>query len=120
MEDRAPDPIWSSAPRFVVELIAWVATPWALWSNSAVLAIVSVVVLIGVPTLIGMPGVKNQPPAVAVGPAAAIAVELIQPVAAVASSIAAWSWPVGIGVLALSVAMLALQAQRWRWMLGRP
>jgi hypothetical protein len=118
VEDRAPDGISSSAPRFVVELIAWVATPWALWQHSIVLAIASVVVLIGVPTLVGMPGVKNQPPAVAVGPVAAFAVELIQPAAAVVSSGVAWAWVVAIGVLALSLAMLVLQVPRWRWMLG--
>jgi hypothetical protein len=85
----APDDIRSSAPRFVVELIAWVATPWTLWEHSIVLAIASVAVLIGIPTLIGMPDVKNQPTVVAVGPVAAIAVELIQPAAAVISSGAA-------------------------------
>jgi hypothetical protein len=116
---QAPDGILSSAPRFVVELTAWVATPWALWPHSIILAIVSVVVLIGIPTVIGMPGVKNQPPAVAVGPVAAIAVEVIQPAAAVTSSAVAWSWIVAIGVLVLSVVMLVLQAPRWRWMLAR-
>ncbi|MCW2751553.1 MAG: hypothetical protein JWR83_2663 [Aeromicrobium sp.] len=119
MVDLATDELSSSAPRFVVELIAWVASPLALWSHSVVLAIASVVVLIGVPTLIGMPGVKNQRPAVAVGPVAAIAVELIQPVAAVISSVAVWSWLVGVGVLVLSLAMLVLQLPRWRWMLRR-
>jgi hypothetical protein len=119
MVDRAPDGISSSAPRFLVELIAWVATPWALWSHSIILAIASVVVLIGVPTFVGMPGVKNQPPALAVGPIAAIAVDLIQPAAAVISSGAAWSWVAAIGVLALSMVMLVLQLPRWRWMLGR-
>ena len=120
MGDRAPDPIWSSAPRFVVELIAWVATPLALWSHSIVLAIASVVLLIGVPTLVGMPGAKNHTPTFTVGAPGAIAVELIQPVAAVASSVALWSWPVGIDVLVACLAVLGLQVPRWRWMLGRP
>ena len=120
MAVRAPDGIVSSAPRFVVELIAWVATPWALWSHSIALAIVSVVVLIGIPTLVGMPGVKNHPPAFAVGPVVAIAVELIQPVAAVISSGIAWSWLAAIGVLAFALVMLVLQIPRWRWMMGRP
>ena len=119
MADRAPDGIASSAPRFIIELIAWVATPWALWSHSIALAIASVGVLIGIPTLVGMPGVKDQPPALAVGPAVAIAVELIQPVAAVISSGVAWSWLAAIGVLAFALAMLALQVPRWRWMVRR-
>jgi hypothetical protein len=118
MAGRAPDGIASSAPRFVIELIAWVATPWALWSHSIALAIASVV-LIGIPALVGMPGVKNQPPALAVGPVMAIVAEFLQPVAAVISSGVAWSWPAAIGVVAFALAMLVLQVPRWRWMLDR-
>lgn len=91
-----------------------------MWSHSIVLAVASVIVLIGVPTLVGMPGVKNHAPAITVGPVAAIAVELVQPVAAIVSSGVAWSWVGAIGALALSLVMLVLQVPRWRWMLGRP
>ncbi|MET9237223.1 hypothetical protein OIE90_00390 [Streptomyces cellulosae] len=42
-----PDDRRASALRFATELVAWVATPWALSRQSWVLAVVSVVVRIG-------------------------------------------------------------------------
>jgi hypothetical protein len=44
--------------RFATELVAWVATPWALASHAWLLPVLSVVVLIGLPTLFSTPGDK--------------------------------------------------------------
>ena len=44
------------ALRFLTELIAWVAVPWALWPHGPALAIAAVVLLIGLPTVLSTPG----------------------------------------------------------------
>lgn len=62
------DPVRGSL-RFLAELVAWVAVPWALWPHSALLAIVAVLLLI-VPSLVcGAPGDRPgcDPPIAAPG-----------------------------------------------------
>src|SRR4051812_8571124 len=90
----APDALWMSAPRFVAEIIAWVAAPWALARSglpaSWLLAVLSVVVLIGVPTVFGTPGAKAQRTRVAVPGLAGIGLEVGQFAVAVVASWAAW------------------------------
>src|SRR5262249_21689985 len=49
----APDTIVAAAPRFLIEIVAWVATPWALAPHSIVLAVLADVLLIGLPTVDG-------------------------------------------------------------------
>jgi hypothetical protein len=41
--------------RFLAELIAWVATPWALWPRSIPLAVGAVVLLIALPAVVSTP-----------------------------------------------------------------
>ena len=48
----------ASALRFATELVAWVATPWALAGYSWLLAALSAVLLIGLPTVLSTPGDK--------------------------------------------------------------
>src|SRR5690242_16562253 len=78
----APDPLSVSAPRFLVEIIAWIAVPWALSTYSVWLAVLADVLLIGLPTVFGMPGAKKQRNPVSIPARPAIALELLQPVAA--------------------------------------
>jgi hypothetical protein len=112
----APDDLTASVPRFLVEVIAWMAAPWALWSTSAVLAIAAVAVLIAVPTIVGQPGAKKQRVPIAVPAAVAIGVELIQPVVAVVASAFAWPSWITVIVVVLAVIAGAAQLRRWRWM----
>ena len=113
----AADPLYVSSPRFLVELIAWVATPWALVPHSIVLAIVADAILIGLPTIFGMPGAKKQRNPIAVSGIPAIAIELLQSVAACVAAFAAWPEPLAWCVLALVGVAAFLQRKRWRWML---
>src|SRR6185312_14015700 len=46
------------ALRFATEIVAWVATPWALAAHSPVLAGVALLLLIGLPTVFVTPGDK--------------------------------------------------------------
>jgi len=120
VEDAAPDTLVRSAPRFLVELVAWVAAPWALVGHSVALAVIAVVVLIGVPTIFGMPGAKKQSIRVAVSAPIAIALECAQAVVAVVAAVAIWPLPAAIAVAVVVVAAGVLQWRRWRWMLSRP
>jgi hypothetical protein len=115
----AVDSLGVSAPRFLVEIIAWVAAPWALAAYSIWLAVLADVLLIGLPTVFGMPGAKKQKNPVSIPARPAIALELLQPVAACVAAFVAWPPIVASLVLAVSLAACGLQLRRWRWMLTR-
>jgi hypothetical protein len=105
--------------RFLTELIAWVATPWALASHSIPLAVLSVIVLIGLPTVFGAPGDKATV-AVAVPGWVTIGLVLLQLVAAAVSSWLVWPLWVAVVTWALCAATVVTEARRWRWLAGRP
>ncbi|MEU6253027.1 hypothetical protein [Streptomyces sp. NPDC047043] len=112
-----PDDRRASALRFATELVAWVATPWALWSYSWPLAVFSLVVLIGLPTVFSTPGDKANV-IVAVPGWATILLVLLQLVAAVVS---AWSrFPVWAAALVslLAATTVVTELPRWRWLLA--
>lgn len=115
----ASDPLSVSLPRFLVELIAWVAAPWALAPHSIWLAVLADVLLIGLPTVFGMPGAKKQANPVPIPARPAIALELLQPVAACVAAFVAWPPVVASLVVVVSIAAVVRQLQRWRWMLAR-
>ena len=103
----------ASALRFGTELIAWVATPWAIGPHSIPLAVVADILLIGLPTVFGTPGDKRQV-MVAVPWYGTIGLVLLQLVAAVAASWVAWPMPVALVVTALAAATVVTEQPRWR------
>ncbi|MGW2644479.1 hypothetical protein ACWC2T_06045 [Streptomyces sp. NPDC001393] len=111
-DDRVP-----SAFRFATELVAWVATPWALAGYSWPLAVLAPVVLIGLPALFSTPGDKNKV-VLPVPGWVTIAFVLLQLAAAVAS--AWWLWPAwaAVPVTLLAGAALVTERPRWRWLLS--
>ncbi|MGW7379094.1 hypothetical protein [Streptomyces sp. NPDC054794] len=110
-----PDDRTASVLRFAVELVAWVATPWALAGHSWLLAVLSVVVLIGLPTCFSTPGDKVHV-IIAVPGWVTILLVLLQLVAAVASSWLAWPvWAAGLVTL-MAVVTLVTERRRWRWL----
>lgn len=115
-----PDDRLASALRFAVELVAWVATPWALAGHSWLLAALSVVLLIGLPTCFSTPGDKANV-IIAVPGGVTILLVLLQLVAAVASSWLAWpAWAAG-AVTLMAVLTLVTERRRWRWLVsGEP
>lgn len=101
--------------RFLAELIAWVATPWALWPHSIPLAVGAVVLLIALPAVFSTPGDRPGGD----GPVAApgIVTILLVLLQLVAASLAAWAiWPAGIAVAVtvLCVGVVATEQPRWR------
>lgn len=110
----------ASALRFATELIAWIATPWALAGFSTVLAVASVMVLIGLPTLFSTPGDKPGAPLVAVPGPATIALVVLQLAAATCAAWFAWPPAVAVVVSLLAVATVIAELPRWRWLLHAP
>lgn len=112
-----PDDRIASVLRFAAELVAWVATPWALSKYSWLLAVLAVVVLIGLPTVFSTPGDKAKV-ITAVSGTVTILLVVLQLAAA---AIAAWSaWPIYAAVLVslLVAATLVTERRRWQWLLA--
>ncbi|MFI6435255.1 hypothetical protein [Streptomyces sp. NPDC050759] len=113
-----PDDRAASALRFATELVAWVATPWALAGHSWLLAALSVVALIGLPTLFSTPGDKAGV-IIAVPGWTTILLVLLQLAAAVVSSWLAWPAWAAFSVTLLAAAALVTERRRWRWLIFR-
>ena len=113
-----PDDRLPSVLRFTTELVAWVATPWALAGHSWLLAALSVVVLIGLPTCFSTPGDKAKV-LVAVPGWVTILLVLLQLVAAVVSSWIAWPTWAAIVVSVLAAATVVTERRRWQWLAVR-
>jgi hypothetical protein len=113
-----PDDRIASVLRFASELVAWVATPWALSEYSWLPAVLAVVVLIGLPTVFSTPGDKNQV-IVPVPGAVTILLVMLQLVAAVVSAWLAWPVPAAALVSVLVATTLVTERRRWRWLISR-
>ncbi|WP_046588263.1 hypothetical protein [Streptomyces mangrovisoli] len=112
-----PDDRVASALRFTTELVAWVATPWALSAYSWPLAALAVVVLIGLPTVLATPGDKAQ----VIVPVPGWVTVLLVLLQLAAAAIAAWfAWPTYAAVLVwvLVGATLVTERRRRRWLLS--
>ncbi|MEQ0561479.1 hypothetical protein ABJI51_26250 [Amycolatopsis sp. NEAU-NG30] len=113
-----PDDRISSVFRFATELVAWVATPWALAGYSWPLAVLSVVVLIGLPTCFSTPGDKAKV-MVPVPGWVTILLVLLQLVAAAVSSWIAWPLWAAVVVTLLAAVTVVTEQPRWRWLAVR-
>jgi hypothetical protein len=113
-----PDDRLASVFRFATELVAWIATPWAIASRSVPLAVLSVVVLIGLPTLLSTPGDKRNVIVAVPGPVT-IALVLVQLAAAVVAAWVAWPAFAAVPVTVLAAITVVLELPRWRWLAFR-
>ncbi|TDB81965.1 hypothetical protein [Micromonospora sp. KC721] len=117
---RSPNrPGPASALRFATELVAWVATPWALAGHSVLLAVASVVVLVALPTVFATPGDKEQV-LVPVPGQVTIGLVLLHMAAAAVASWLAWPLPAAITVWILVAASVLAELPRWRWLICAP
>ena len=106
--------------RFAVELIAWIAGPWAVAEVSLWLAVPAVLILVGLPSLFSTVGDKRQAIVPTPGPLRVVLELALHGVAAVAPWLV---WPIWVGIVADVVVVAALIAgvQRTRWLLlGAP
>ncbi|WP_250442969.1 hypothetical protein [Actinotalea sp. C106] len=101
--------------RFAAELVAWIATPWALWQHSIPLAIVSVVVLIALPAVFSTPGDRPGGDApVSVPGGVTILIVLIYLGAATTAAWVVWPFWVAVGVTALCITAVFTEQTRWK------
>lgn len=103
--------------RFASEIVAWVATPWALAAHSPVLAGAALLLLIGLPTVFATPGDKVKV-VVAVPGIATIGLSVLQLLAAVVASWAAWPVPVAVLVWVLVGVTIYAELPRWERLVG--
>lgn len=110
----------SSALRFAVELVAWVAGTWVVAQWSVWLAVPALIVLVGLPSVFSTPGDKKQVVVPTPGPVRAL-LELALYLVAVAG---AWVvWPTWLAVIAtlIVVASVVVGMPRTMWLLrGAP
>jgi hypothetical protein len=106
--------------RFLAELVAWVGTPWALWSHSIPLAIAAVVLLIVPSAIFSTPGDRpGGDTPVAVPGIVTIALLLVQLLAATVTAWVLWPSWIAIAVTALCLLVVITEQPRWRSMTGR-
>lgn len=97
----------SAGLRFLVELIAWIAGPWAAaeLAGSGWVAVPAAIVLLALPSVFSTPGDKEQIVVPTPGPIR-LAIEVVLSVVA---AVGAWIvWPPWLGVAATAVAVAAL------------
>jgi hypothetical protein len=102
--------------RFATELVAWVATPWALAGVSPVLSVASVVILIGLPTIFSTPG--DKPKVIVAAPGyVTVALVVVEMAAAVISASLAWPPVAAVAISLLVAVSVVTELPRWRWLL---
>lgn len=113
------DTAWSSASRFLVEVAAWVAGPWAAASltGSGWVVLPVLVVLVAIPAVFSTPGDKNQIVVATPGPVRVV-IEIGLLSIAIAAALVVW--PVWAAVLIVVVGFVMLIAGRRRlaWLLS--
>ena len=111
------DTALSSGLRFAIEIVAWVAGPWAAGelTGSGWAIVPALVVLIGLPALFNTPGDKKTTGIPTPGPVR-ILIEMLLLVAAIAG---AWIvWPVWAATLVsvIGLAMVITGRHRYQWL----
>ena len=107
----------SAGSRFGVEVIAWVAGPWAAAQISIWLAIPVAIVLVGMPAIFSTTGDKKQVVVATPGPIR-VRIEFALQAAALAG---AWiAWPTWLAVVCTVVIGVSLVSgvPRMRWLLA--
>ena len=107
----------SSATRFGIEVVAWVAGPWAAadLAGSWVAAIPTAVVLVALPAAFNTPGDKQATGIATPGPIR-IVIEMLLLIVAVRSAWLVWPAEAGLFVSGLAFTMLVTGAPRYRWL----
>lgn len=107
----------SSGLRFVIEIVAWVAGPWAVADASGTTwaALPTLVLLFALPAVFNTPGDKASTMVATPGPVRI----LIEALLLVAAVVGAWSvWPAWLAgaVSVIGVGMVIAGRRRYRWL----
>ncbi len=117
--DNPLDTAWSASSRFAVEIVAWVAGPWAAADLAGTwLAIIPVlIVLVALPGVFSTSGDKRHV-IVAVPGRIRLLIELTLDVVAIYSAFLVWTPIGGIIVAALTLVALVTGFPRAKWLFG--
>ena len=110
------DTVLSSGLRFLTEVIAWVAGPWAASLYSNWLIVPTIMLVVGLPSVFSTPGDKNMVLVPTPGGVRVVIEFLLYAVAAIAP----WFvWPPVVAAVAgiIVVATIITGAARTRWLL---
>ena len=107
----------SSALRFVMELVAWIAGPWAAAevTGSGWAAIPALILLVGLPAAFNTPGDKKQTGIATPGPVR-ILIEMLLFAVAVAGAWYVWPLWAAVPVTMAAVAAIVTGWPRYRWL----
>ncbi len=111
------DTVASSATRFVIEIVAWIAGPWAAADllGSRWWALPTAVVLLALPALFNTPGDKKTTGIPTPGPIR-ILIEMLLLAAAIAGAWVVWPPWAAILVTLVGVALLTTGRSRYKWL----
>ncbi len=110
------DTTLSSGFRFLVELFAWVAGPWAVAQQSVWFAVPAAVILIGLPAIFSTSGDKKQVVVATPGPLRVL-LELALHGVAVTAAWLVWPAWLAVAVMLIVVAALVTGIPRTKWLL---
>ncbi len=107
----------SSATRFTIEIVAWIAGPWAVadvtgswWAGALAL-----IVLFALPALFNTPGDKHVTGIATPGPVR-ILIEMVLLAAAIVGAWIVWPWWAAVLVSLVGVALIVTGLPRYRWL----
>ena len=111
------DTFSSSGTRFIIEVVAWIAGPWAAADllGSRWWALPTAVVLFALPALFNTPGDKKTTGISTPGPIR-ILIEMLLLASAVAGAWIVWPPWAAIAVTLVGIALLATGLSRYRWL----
>lgn len=111
----------SSGSRFAIELVAWIAGPWAAGDlfGSAWAAVPALLVLVGLPSVFNTPGDKHVAGIATAGPIR-IGIEMFLLAVAVAGAWIVWPVWAAAAVTVIGIAMLITGLARYRWLAAGP
>lgn len=107
----------SAGSRFAVELVAWIAGPWAASNvaGSAWVVLPALLVLVGLPAMFNTPGDKHTDGIATPGPIR-IGIEMFLLAVAIVSAWVVWPDWGAIAVTILGVVMVVSGVARYRWL----
>ena len=118
-DPNAVDNPVGATSRFLVEIAAWVAAPWAVSRVHWTLAVVVLVVLLVLPGVYSVPGDKNFSGRPVSGPVR-IGIELLLMAAAVWGAWTVWPQWAAVTVTVVTAVAVVTNLPRWRWLAPRP
>ncbi len=111
------DTVPSAALRFAVEVVAWVAGPWAAFelTDRWWVAVLVGIVLVTLPAVFSTPGDKHQV-VVATPGRARVIIEVALDTAAIVGAWVVWPRWLAVAVGAVVIGSLVTGLSRWRWL----